>query len=156
MNRTIKLRVWDKIRKQFIEPIKFYSNTYTENAEPGEALIDFDGQLRIAYYPCGNGDNSANSVFSPIEKQDNYIIHQFTGLLDKNNKEIFEGDLLKRIGDSLDNFFEVYWNVQAAKFNTRVIQKHNKLIAIMPVPADGFHDLEVVGNIYENPELIYE
>jgi len=83
-----------------------------------------------------------------------YTAQQFTGIKDKNGKEIYEGDLLARPLYHLPVYFEVYWNKPAARFNTRLHRHHNKMIATYPIVADDYCNHEVVGNIFENPELL--
>lgn len=63
---------------------------------------------------------------------------QFTGLRDKNGKEIYEGDFILWI-DGASATFNVEWMAKEAKFNLdRDVADHS----------------EVIGNIHENPELL--
>lgn len=73
----------------------------------------------------------------------NWRFMQFTGLLDKNGKEIYEGDLVK----NNDLVWELMW--QDAGFYIKQVGKEFKWIFLRESPHS-----EVIGNIYENPELI--
>lgn len=71
---------------------------------------------------------------------------QYTGLKDINGKEIYEGDILKKNEDIL----EVIWGRQRAGWRGKVIKRSNYGWKIM----ENIFKVEVIGNIYENPELL--
>ena len=114
------------------------------------------------------------SIFLPKPKNDNdgywvediepQTIGQFTGLKDKNGKEIYEGDVLKQVkkssregceSSSYDkNNFEVVF-----KYGSFWLQRpYSDSVYIRDFPNIdefvGFECFEIVGNIYENPELL--
>lgn len=65
---------------------------------------------------------------------------QYTGLKDKNGKEIYEGDVIKWEQIKQDHIQEIKWDYQE--------------LAAMQMGTEIFKNIEVVGNIYENPKLI--
>jgi uncharacterized phage protein (TIGR01671 family) len=81
-----------------------------------------------------------------------FIIQQFTGLFDKNNKEIYEGDIIKYCfkpddhGEPEIGTGEVYYDEKSACFLFDRAYEYDFMI----------HNLhcEIVGNIFENFELI--
>lgn len=78
-------------------------------------------------------------------------IGQFTGLHDKNGKKIYEGDIVRY---SLDDRKDVgYIGFHALSASFRVIAKHTDFGI---GNRGGLHELqlEVIGNIYDNPELL--
>ena len=83
-------------------------------------------------------------VFKPFR---DVVIQQFTSLEDKNGKEIYEGDVL-RWKESAAGIVEFV----APSFRVRIHGYRN----LDPFPVDlDFVGLEVIGNIYENPNLLH-
>ena len=89
-----------------------------------------------------------------IETPEKYNIQIGTGLLDFMDNTVYEGDIVKRPNDSLSNYYVVYWNIPAAKFNLQKFQMHKKLINATNYSAHSIPQLKVIGNIFENSELI--
>lgn len=86
--------------------------------------------------------------------QDIEIVMQFTGLKDKNSVEIYEGDIL----EYPDLNKGVYLFKEQPK--RRGVMKWHEQEAAFKIPGTGFRinteRVEVIGNIYENPELMEE
>ncbi len=124
--RQIKFRAWNKEKKQMF---------YVEEEEFGndttmKLTLGNEKQFRMmqnGYMFCHGGDS---------------ILMQFTGLKDKKGKEIYEGDIIDgRYGKS-----EVRWSDNHCGF----------IPFAYPNNAPTEEECEVIGNIYENPELLNE
>lgn len=80
-----------------------------------------------------------------LQRFDNDNVMQFTGLYDKNGKEIYEGDIVKLVNkDGIKHITEIKWH------NGRYVTDTWMMFADTLV----LHKCEVIGNIYENSELI--
>ena len=76
-------------------------------------------------------------------------IGQLTGLKDKNNKEIYEGDIIEYY------LVTVLMVGEEPKKETQVIKYDSKYCSFRPLwHIDALEKIKVIGNIYENPELI--
>lgn len=123
--REIKFRAWDADNKKMISVF-----------EPEE-------QGKREYYPF-----VIPIGFSHYDKSKITLL-QFTGLKDKNNKEIYEGDVVTRTrflsgGDT--GRYEVYFEDGCFLLKPELTIIHDYL--------HNANNVEVIGNIYENPELI--
>lgn len=89
-----------------------------------------------------------NSVANYAYEVDMKSIGQFTGLLDKNGKEIYEGDILKVESEKL---MVIGWSEKFASF---IINRKDWTFSHWFGESCDPYNYEVVGNIYENPELL--
>ena len=121
-NRELKFRAWD---------------TLTDDWYDGTLEIDFD---------WGGIVNEAVDLMNLEEGR--YIVMQYTGLKDKNGKEIYEGDILRT---GTDKDMVVGWSERFASF---VIHREGWAFQHWFGEACDPEDCEVIGNIYEHPELL--
>lgn len=119
----IKFRAWDKKSKKWLK----------------ECWISLYG------YPIINIRSEHMGADLPEIREDIVELTQFTGLTDKNGKEIYEGDL---VGEK-DFYFEVTWDRGAFH-----IGNSQTLIEWLDSRSRKGFGTEVLGNIYENPELL--
>ena len=81
------------------------------------------------------------------------ILMQSTGLKDKNGKEIFDGDILAcKTDDEVINL-NVFWDEEHALFMFES-KKYNEQEPLAELVEDNTYPFEIIGNIYENPELL--
>ena len=81
-------------------------------------------------------------------KIDKNTVGQFTGLHDKNEKEIYEGDI---VGDNKIKWI-VKWNKHRMGFSLYPTTK--QLYDEMPINVENKLGFKILGNIYDNPELL--
>lgn len=130
---------------------RFYNNKWVY----GNLFIDKDGERYILEndYLEQDGHHLVCNSDTPVFMMEE-TIGQYTGLHDKNGKEIFEGDIVKIYDDYnaygilAGEIYEVYF----AFGGFRLKPKHNPK-ARGHWMEDGV-DFEVTGNIYDNPDLL--
>ncbi len=128
--REIKFRAWDKDKKEWLSTVNY--------------LINLQGGLEWSF----GGINQ----FLGKPNDNNIELMQFTGLKDKNGKEIYEGDVVKWFG----------WEVRAGKQirpeRIKVIESETWIADLHALwcinTGNSGGTVEVIGNLYENPELL--
>lgn len=78
-------------------------------------------------------------------------VGQYTGLTDKNGKKIFEGDILKDHSFTIDDFSKVVYDTENAQFS---LADCDEICDTMEEWERYREDYEIVGNVYDNPELV--
>ncbi len=129
--REIKFRAWDLDKKQWY------------------CMEIFRGGH------CGPTHRDKEPFYFQPKFSRNVVLQQFTGLKDKHGKEIYERDIIRaRWHDSIDagpgmvkeydeeRVFEVKWEKSYFGYN------------VVDYPIDDDSTFEIIGNIYENPELL--
>lgn len=109
-----------------------------------DSIVFFDGQAH--YYNLQNGESSLKDD----DGKSTYELMQFTGLKDVNGREIYEGDILT--GGILHMTSGVRLSNESV---ATTVTFRDGMFKLGKVSLLSFHkNAEVIGNIYENPELL--
>jgi uncharacterized phage protein (TIGR01671 family) len=160
--REIKFRIWNKKLKRWhqggTDPDSIRNKTDSVSLF-GEIILF--GELLHDQHEDGAGDYD-----NLLKAVDDLIALQCTGLKDKNGAEIYEGDIvsISYIDDQFnpkpDSISEVVYDNSYAGFiykHIRAESKSDSLYQVFQLPIDFLRKrVEVIGNIYENPELLGE
>lgn len=122
MSRDLSYRVWDKEKKEYSD------KPFSLDQYGLLSIQDEDGYWE--------------------EANDRYIIEFSTGLLDRNGKEICEGDILETCCGKT----EVYFDDELLMYKIKV--RHGGTMPLVSKKSKRHFDYEIIGNIHENPELL--
>lgn len=128
--REIKFRAWHSGMRRIISAEELGADQMT--------ILPSTGQFINV-----SGDFVSRSTIYPLDK---FVPMQYTGLKDKNGKEIYEGDVLMYTDACWANPKQatVVWDPDHAKFTLDAEYGWGMI----------FEDIQVIGNIRENPEML--
>ena len=137
--REIKFRIWDGEQKKMILPNDVWAGDWWP-------MLDLHGLIEV--YNDMTGEISCGSPPGLQFYPGKLILMQYTGLHDKNGKEIYEGDVV----DDMDKArWEVIWCEGCLCFEL-YFEPEN--IHAQFSQHDDIDSLKVIGNIHEDPELL--
>jgi uncharacterized phage protein (TIGR01671 family) len=101
-------------------------------------------------YEIVNADGMGLFFHCPVEPE---TVGQFTGIKDKNGKEIYEGDVVRLDDADTSTFSEVFYDGGALCVRSSGFTYEYDVIAIGWANENLGVEVEVIGNIHDNPEL---
>lgn len=127
--REIKFRAWNKNLKKMYKIGQITLEKGTWNYEPDNR--EYIG-MSIPYQPS-------------------FVLMQYTGLKDKNGKEIYEGDIVYIKGET--ELLDIKGKVEYSDIFAQYIITNTKNIAYETEALGDYENIEVIGNEFDNPEL---
>ena len=115
--------------------------------------------------------NEIVSIFTDVVKSEKYIkkegrytlyyapvkaetLGQYTGLKDKNGKEIYEGDILRLTGSTSNLTVEVVYNEEDTSFILKLTSINEVGARTLGSWLSLGYECAIIGNVYDNPELM--
>lgn len=134
--REIKFRAWDSFNNRMIQNDRILKICFVRNNHIPNLIV----------YSNRNIENHTEIRENDKQYCNEFELMQYTGLKDKNGKEIYEGDIISRGKYN----FEVVWNERKGWYG---IDDFDNGLTVL---AQHLDYVEVIGNIYENLELLKE
>lgn len=140
MQDRYKFKIWDKTKKKFLPLVCKTENTdsWISIDNTGVYLVERDNARDVAFF---------------TDITEDVIILQCIGLKDKNGKLIYEGDIIADINSGCVAVIEYLPSSYSLMAHIRRMDEFIPIEDICFVEKEGT-PFEVIGNIYENPELL--
>lgn len=135
MERVIKFRIWNGIKMEYDITVGRFGAFYV-HPEKGDGL---------------NLKDTASLTENTTKYYEGTPVMQFTGLKDKNSKEIWEGDIVQYYDKK---YYIVEWALNIGGMWLLSTIKYDNGPHGMGFEETEQYELEVIGNISENPELL--
>ena len=129
--REIKFRAWHKEKKKMLS----YGELFN---------IDCSGEYPFLALAAGHYED----CIEPLKVE----LMQYTGLQDKNGVDIYEGDIIDAEYRNEWSVEKIYGNVMFHNSGSFCVSVSKNDCIIFPLLCES--TIEVIGNIYENPELL--
>lgn len=109
-------------------------------------------EIKFRAWDKKNNEMLLNILFeNEVYFYSTYEYMQYTGLMDKNGKEIYEGDIVKH---KVFGIRQITWGSDYDCLKGNLGFMYNKTLAFLH--ENDSCEVEVIGNIFENPELLQE
>lgn len=119
------------------------------------------------YFVFGDVPDGIGSEYNPAKFED-CVIMQNTGFYDNHQKQIYEGDIVRYTCDSdycadgchkcrdcnSGKIYKIYWEEMSGRFKYGSFNENEENYDIDLEEEDTEYCMEIIGNIYENPELL--
>jgi uncharacterized phage protein (TIGR01671 family) len=129
MNRQIKFKFWNKKNSRFLQ---------NDNNSIDKTIFDLWDWVEVmgtcTSFPMGD-----------------YVFVQYTGLTDKNNNPIYEGDITI---DTQKQKYEIIFDENHARYDLKVCGENKLSQTSYFTQIYEKKHIEVIGNIFEHPELL--
>ena len=142
--REIKFRAWDIPNKKMIPNVMIFGHSMGVS-------------VTIPHGDYATGKHWRHDDFGNMYCDNNKVIPlQYAGLHDKNGVEIYEGDILKREVGHIDHWDEGQPVFVKEWKNSAVVYRAPGFKMDSSITTDWINEkeVEVIGNIYDNPELL--